>query len=195
VQAPGRRPNGKRRLATTGFVLAFVALGAWVYSDRGNSTIHNGSPAAHGSVIAAPANPPRATASGGVNEREVHGIDPATPIGTCFRTPASGGSAAANSTIDLTETACTKAHTYELLAIKQAADSATYPDVAYWQGAVAESCRQAYTAYTGAAAVTATSSAFFKPTRIGWNEGGDRTIYCVAYSAVAVSASARDTTH
>jgi hypothetical protein len=122
----------------------------------------------------------------------VHGITPATRIGTCFSTPPGGATTGHAGPIDLSTTVCARPHTFELIAIEQAADSAAYPDESYWRGAVGPACQREFASYTGVPGVPVTAdgrtSSFFRPMRTGWALG-DRTVYCLAASATAIRGS------
>jgi hypothetical protein len=183
-----RRSGAKRFLKIGVVVLALAAFGTWIYTSRGNSSIHNAAGPLHGSTIAAQPSP---TSTPGADDLNVvRGINPTTPIGTCFRTSSADASATHTGPIDLTSIACTRTHTYELLATEQVAGSSEYPDVAYWHGPVTRACQRAFTAYTGAAGSSAhgRSSVFFQPARIAWAQG-DRTVFCVARSTQARAGS------
>jgi hypothetical protein len=182
-----RRARAKRYLMIGVLVLACAAFGMWVYATRGQSTMSNaGGPLAGASTIAA--QPVPATIPAGVVDHQVRGIDPATPIGTCFVASSADAKPASTELVELTTVACSKAHMYELLAIERASDSATYPEQSYWRGSVAQACQRAFTEYTGVArvgsAASGRSSTFFKPLPVGWAQG-DRTVYCVAHSITA----------
>lgn len=121
----------------------------------------------------------------------VHGISPTTPIGACFTS--SRANPNPNQPLILNQVECNSAHYFQLVSIDRAQGSSlSYPDDNYWQISVEQGCEADVVAYTHRP-VAATVSGnvammFFRPTRSSWSFG-DRTIYCVAYSAHPMVAS------
>lgn len=189
-----RCPRLKARLMLIGILaVAFAGYGLWIYSSpKGSRIADDGKrPTAAGSTT--PIGIAQST-PGQDRINDVLGINRGTPIGTCFR--ASSADPAQTGPIHLTTVGCASPHVYELVAIKEATDSATYPDQTYWQGPVSRACQHEFASYTGHAdthtQVAGRASTFFRPKPVSWADG-DRTVFCVAHSSAALPGTIRTT--
>ena len=202
VGAEPQRSRKRRRSSTRAvrwiaalLVIAAAAAGVWVYGSRNDDSQRVPS-ADHPTTIADTGGVALPSATSGPLH-QVNGVSPSTPIGTCLRdTSVRPAAATGAGSIDLSTVACTAPHSYELVAVENAADSASYPSEAYWQGPVASACLQAFVRYTAQPSAARTeivanrTSTFFRPQPVGWADG-DRTVYCVAHSGVALPGSIR----
>ena len=119
---------------------------------------------------------------------QLAGLSTNTPEGTCFDVQA------ASTSPSIGVEPCAQQHEYELVSVVQATgDSATYPAASYWAGTIDDQCAHDLQALTGRTPTNWPAGLHvgsLPPSQGSW-AGGDRTVYCIAYSVPSVTGSLR----